>query len=123
MEKLSLKLKLALGLLSALLIFFSFPPYEIPFLSVLGLAIYFMIISDFKSFKRGLFLSLYTGFFIGVLLFYWFYYPISEVYGLPTWIGFLAPIPAGILYSLFHFGIMYPILHLTYSITDLKLYS
>jgi len=118
MEKLSLKLKLALGLLSALLIFFSFPPYEIPFLSVLGLAIYFMIISDFKSFKRGLFLSLYTGFFIGVLLFYWFYYPISEVYGLPTWIGFLAPIPAGILYSLFHFGIMYPILHLTYSITD-----
>jgi len=120
MEKLNTKLKLVLGFISAILIFLSFPPYEIPFFSVLGLALYFLIISDFKGFKRGLTLSLFTGFFIGVFLFYWFYYPISEIYGLPKWLGYLAPIPAGMLYSIFHFGIMYSIIHLTYSITNNK---
>jgi len=118
MDKVSFKIKLLLGFLSAILIFLSFPPVKAPFMSIIGLATYFLLISDFKNFKKGLILSIFTGFVLGFLFLYWLYYPIHNFYNAGLMLSILAVIPAALVFSIYHFATLYSLLYLTHYITE-----
>jgi apolipoprotein N-acyltransferase len=120
MDKVNFKLKLILSVLASISIFLSFPPINIPFFSVLGFAIYFLIISDFKSFKKGLALTFITGFLTGAFLFYWIYYPLYKFYGVNLFLSYLAVIPIAVIYSLYQFVLTFIVLFFIYKITENK---